>query len=380
MKVKIEEFSWDEFNTKWTTGLNAGQVPDIATAQPNQVIDMLNAEAIVPLDDVIDRVGKNRFNAPTLKEGEKSGSHYSIPIYSHAQVMWYRKDILDQYGIAVPKTWEELAAACAKIGKSADLYPISVPMGANDMLATRYINFYLRAKGETLLNEDGSANITSPAAIEAINYWAEMYRKYSPEGSINYKILDHAKLFYQGKTVFDFNSGFHISGTLADRPDLDGKIAAAPMPRAAAGDPEIYPSEVSNIAMVVWQASKHQDVAKAFLASLYEKDEYVKFLHSVPGGMLPSLQDINQDPVYNDNETMQKYKDSIAVIAKEVAVGSAIGMEDGPKVQAGVLISQGVLERMLQSIVLDGKDTAEAAAEAEKKYNELFKAAGAAIK
>ena len=30
--VKIEQFSWSEFNTKWTTGLTSGQVPDISTA------------------------------------------------------------------------------------------------------------------------------------------------------------------------------------------------------------------------------------------------------------------------------------------------------------------------------------------------------------
>lgn len=380
VKINIELFSWDEFNTKWTTGLAAGQVPDISTAQPNQVVDMINADALVPLNDVIDSIGRDRFYEPSLLEGASGDQNYSMPNYSHAQVMWYRKDILEEKGIPVPTTWEELEAACAKIGKSADLYPLAVPMGTNDMLATRYVNFYVRSMGETLLKDNGHANLDSEAAAEALRYWADMYKKYSPEGAINYKILDNAKLFYQGKTVFDFNSGFHISGTLKDRPDLDGKIAAAPMPRHDSSDPAVYPGEVSNIAMVLWEASDAKPAAKAFLASLYETDEYINYLHSIPGGMLPALKDIREKEKYKDDPTIQKYADSIKAIEDQVAIGSAIGMENGPTVQAGILTSQGVTERALQSVVLENVSPAEAGAAASQELDKLFEAAGVEFK
>ena len=45
---------------------------------------------------------------------------------------------------------------------------------------------------------------------------------------MDYAVLDQATLFYQGKTAFDFNSGFHISGVSTNRPDLVDSIAAAP--------------------------------------------------------------------------------------------------------------------------------------------------------
>ena len=41
-KIKIETFSWNDFYTKWTTGLANGNVPDISTALPNQVMEMVN--------------------------------------------------------------------------------------------------------------------------------------------------------------------------------------------------------------------------------------------------------------------------------------------------------------------------------------------------
>ena len=142
--VNIEQFSWSEFNTKWTTGLTAGQVPDISTALPNNVVEMINAEALVPLDGVIDSIGRTRFPESALREGQVEDVSYSVPIYSHAQVMWYRTDVLEQHGLSVPQTWEELAKAATTIGRSDDLYGLSVPLGTGDMMGARYLNFYVR--------------------------------------------------------------------------------------------------------------------------------------------------------------------------------------------------------------------------------------------
>ena len=377
--VKIEQFSWGEFNTKWTTGLTSGQVPDISTALPNQVVEMINAEALVPLDDVIDSIGRDRFPEPALAEGRLEEVSYSVPIYSHAQVMWYRKDLLEAKGIAVPQTWEELAAAAKEIGRSDDLYGLSVPLGTGDFMGARYLNFYVRSAGETLLRTDGRANLTSQAALDGIKYWVDLYKTVSPEGSLDYAVLDQATLFYQGKTAFDFNSGFHISGVASNSPDLADSIAAAPLPRLKASDAVNYPAEVSNVPLVVWQASEVAQEAKAFLEFLFTKEDYIEFLHSVPGGMLPVLNDIVEDPAYLEDETITTYSDSVSVIQDQVEVGTAIGMENGPIAQAGVLTGQALIEKMFHSIITDGTDVETAAKDSENKLNDAFEAAGAKL-
>ena len=93
-------------------------------------------------------------------------------------------------------------------GENGAVYGCSVPMGTNDMMATRYLNFYVRSAGETMITEDGKANLTSQAAIDGINYWIKMYKANSPADSLNFNVLDQATLYYQGKNAFDFNSGF----------------------------------------------------------------------------------------------------------------------------------------------------------------------------
>lgn len=373
--IRIETFSWGEFQTKWTTGLAAGQVPDLSTAQPNQVVQMINVGALAPVDDVIDAIGRDRFTEAALGEGAVDGVSYSLPIYSHAQVMWYRSDLLDAAGIEVPETWDELKEAAAALTAAPDQYGLAVPMGTNDLMATRFLNFYLQSAGESLLNDDGRANLTSDAAIDGIEYWVDMYGKTSPEGSVNYNVLDQATLFYQGKTAFDFNSGFQISGVVGTSPELESVIKAAPLPRLDADD-EMYGGETSNIATVVWEKSDVQEEAKAFLEYLYQDEDYIDFLHSVPGGMLPSLQDIAENEAYLDDETLQRHADSVAVISEAVPAGTAIGMEDGPLVQSGILTSQAVIEKMMQDIVLNGTDVETAAKAAEDQLNQLFVSSG----
>src|SRR5699024_7726703 len=131
-----------------------------------------------------------------------------------------------------------------------------------------------------------------------------------------------------------------------------------------------------NVPLVVWQNSDHPDIAKAFIESLYEDDDkYIDFLHSVPGGMLPALQDIAEEEEFLDNDTIEDFEESIDVIEEAQEKGTAIGMEDGPKPEAGYITSQGIIEDMFQQIVLEDdsdENIKKEAQKAEDKLNEVF--------
>lgn len=373
VKINIEIFSWGDFYTKWTTGLASGNVPDISTALPGHVAEMIYAEAIIALDDLIDTIGRERFYEAPLTEMTVDGSCYAVPLYSHAQVMWYRKDLLEKYKLEIPTTWDELYNAAVTISKGEDgkVYGCSVPMGIGDLMGARYLNFYVRSAGETLVTKDRKANLTSKAVIDGINYWVKMYKECSPSESINYKVLDQATLYYQGKNAFDFNSGFHISGVQANTPALMDYIDCAPMPTINKGEPQTG-YETSNIPMVVWKNSKHPEVCKAFIEYLYQPENYVPFLLSVPVGMLPAIKDVVDDEKFNSDDTVKKFNNALNVISSAVGYGTAIGMEYGPCVEAGLVTSQGVIESMFQEIILNGTPVEKAAKAAEDRLNELF--------
>ncbi|MEY8412236.1 sugar ABC transporter substrate-binding protein [Lachnospiraceae bacterium 62-26] len=368
--ITIETFSWGDFYTKWTTGLASGNVPDMSTALPGHVVEMMDAEAVIPLDDVIEDIGKDRFAEAALSEGERDGEYYSLPLYSHAQVMWYRKDLLEDANLEVPETWEEFAEAAKALTKDG-VYGCSFPCGSGDLMATRFLNFYVRSGGGSLLTDDLKANLTSDIAIEGIKYWLDIYENCSPKDSVNYAVLDQANLYYQGKTAFDFNSGFHISGVETNSPDLVDSIDCAPLPRLNKDDP-VYGAETSNIPMVVWSKSEHPEICKAFIETLYEDDTYTEFLAATPVGMLPSVTGISDTEAYKSNEIIQKFSNAEQVIAEAVSLSAAIGFEHGPSVEAGLLTSQGIVEEMFQDIITNGTDVEKAAKAAEDKLNEVF--------
>lgn len=175
---------------------------------------MIDAEAIIPLDDLIDKLGRERFYEAPLTEMTVDGACYAVPLYSHAQVMWYRKDLLEKYDLEVPTTWDELYDAATRIteGEGGAVYGCSVPMGTSDMMATRYLNFYVRSAGERLLNDDNSCQpgpVRLPSMAQLLD---QDVQKNSPSDSINYAVLDQATMYYVGTNAFDFNSGFQIGG------------------------------------------------------------------------------------------------------------------------------------------------------------------------
>lgn len=369
VNITIETFSWGDFYTKWTTGLASGNVPDMSTALPGHVVEMMDAEAVIPLDDVIDDIGRDRFAEAALSEGERDGECYSLPLYSHAQVMWYRKDLLQEANLEVPETWEEFAAAAKALTKDG-VYGCSFPCGSGDLMATRFLNFYVRSGGGSLLTDDLKADLTSDIAIEGIK-WLDIYENCSPKDSVNYAVLDQANLYYQGKTAFDFNSGFHISGVETNSPDLVDSIDCAPLPRINKDDP-VYGAETSNIPMVVWSKSEHPEICKAFIETLYEDETYTEFLGATPVGMLPSITGISDTEQYQSNEIVQKFSNAEQVISEAVELSAAIGFEHGPSVEAGLLTSQGIIEEMFQDIITNGTDVKKAAKAAEEKLNEVF--------
>lgn len=372
VKINIETYSWGDFNTKWNAGITTGDLPDMSTAQNTaEVIEMVNAGVAASADNFLDTFGRDKFSAKALGDMTWDDVCYGIPYYSHAQVMWYRHDLLDAINAEVPKTWDEFYDLAVQLTND-DTYGAAFSCSTNDLLCSRYLNYYVTSGGGSLLNDDLTANLTSDLAIDGINFWLKVYENCSPAETINYTVLDHATLFYQGKTAFDFNSGFMISGVQSNTPEIAEFVDAAPFPKINADDPD-YSAEATHIPLVIWQHSEHPEICEAFIDYLLQEDNYIPFLEAVPVGMLPAVAGISDTEAYKANETVQFYSNAVDVISDAIEMGNAIGVDDhGASIQASYLTSQGVIEAMFQDIITNGTDVETAAQNAENELNEIF--------
>ena len=56
-----------------------------------------------------------------IKDGKVDGKLFGLPIAGEAQILYYRKDVLEAAGIAPPKTLDELHAAAVKLNKPGEM-------------------------------------------------------------------------------------------------------------------------------------------------------------------------------------------------------------------------------------------------------------------
>ena len=152
VKINIETYSWGDFNTKWNAGLTTGDLPDMSTAQgTGEVVEMMNADVLTPIDDMVDDIGRDRFSANALADMTSDGATYGVPYYSHAQVMWYRTDLLEAAGLEVPKTWDEFLTVCQTI-KDNGYEPLALDGAYANF---NFYNHLVRHLGEDAIAELG---------------------------------------------------------------------------------------------------------------------------------------------------------------------------------------------------------------------------------
>lgn len=148
----------------------AGQGPDVALTQTG-VVNFAMRNALYDLsqfpdfDTVKSRFMDSAFVSFTYRDGI-----YAIPETQSFPMLFYRKDILDQLGLEVPRTWQ-------------DLYRIIPELQKNNMqLAMPHLTVFetlLYQNGGRFYEGDGIATaIDSEIGIESFRKWTELYTHY----------------------------------------------------------------------------------------------------------------------------------------------------------------------------------------------------------
>ncbi len=101
--VTTEVLTWADFKDRWRRGIETGNLPDISTAcNIYEVEELVNAGILQPVNTVVDRIGRQRFADNVLTELSHDCDIYGLPYYSHAFVLWYRNDLLEEAHLDLP--------------------------------------------------------------------------------------------------------------------------------------------------------------------------------------------------------------------------------------------------------------------------------------
>ncbi|MBD2870186.1 extracellular solute-binding protein [Paenibacillus arenilitoris] len=148
----------------------AGKGPDIALTQ-GDVVNFAMRSALADLSDFpgFDEV-KSRFKDSAFAGFRYRGGVYAIPETQSFPMLFYRKDILEELGLEVPQTWEDMYRIIPELQKhNMDL---ALPHGI-------VFESMLYQSGGQYYQGDGIAtDLDSDVGIETFRKWTELYTNY----------------------------------------------------------------------------------------------------------------------------------------------------------------------------------------------------------
>lgn len=122
--IKLEnQGKYNDLQAKINSTLQSpNNLPTITQAYPGWLLNAANSKRLVDMTPYINnsKIGwgsakKSDIREELLKGAQIKGNQYGIPFNKSVEMLTYNKDLLDKYGVKVPKTMSELKAASKKI-------------------------------------------------------------------------------------------------------------------------------------------------------------------------------------------------------------------------------------------------------------------------
>ncbi len=122
----------------------------------SSIVALINEDVIRPLDDLIAEYGQD---IPARQLITVNGQVMAVAFMANAQHLVYRADVLEEAGVAVPTSYEEMLAGAEAIRAAGIMeYPLGGAYAAGWNLAQEFNNMYIGHGGEFF--EPGTANVS----------------------------------------------------------------------------------------------------------------------------------------------------------------------------------------------------------------------------
>jgi multiple sugar transport system substrate-binding protein len=159
-----------------------------------------------------------------------------IPIQLETQMLFYRKDILDEAGVEVPTTFEELEQVAAEIDDPSGTRAF-VARGAGASAVTQIATFLFNHGANW--TEDGSSEpaFNTPEGVEAFDYYTSLIREYGPDGATNMSWEEALPLFQQGQVAMYTDASTFLPQVQDESiEEVSNNVGFAKMPSGPGGD------------------------------------------------------------------------------------------------------------------------------------------------
>lgn len=363
VKINVEAYGNEQLNDNYKVKLNAQSSDfDVMAYQVQDVMREFSRNGW--LADMTDYVESDAdwnwedFQQPARDAVQLDGVVYGVPVMTEREIVYYRTDLLEQAGIEVPKTLDDLEDAIAELNDPENgLYGIAM-RGSRVPLVTQLSSF-LYSFGGDFQDEDGNATIDSPEAVEAFQFYGDLLRNYGPPGATNMGWVEASALFAQGKAAFYIDADSQAYTFLdEDNSAVVDTVGFAQFPEGPAGSKfyNIVPQTVGINAF-----SNKQDAAWEFIKWVTNEENTTWLLanETVPGA---------RESVWNDDAAAASFPEGLVEIIRNVGE-HGVG-HDRPQLEQVAAAREIVGGPAITAI--EGGDVEDAASSAQKQFQELL--------
>lgn len=182
----------------------------------------------LPLDDLMER-DKDELALDDILPvawtlGEWEGKHWAYPLAGYANVLNYRKDVLEAAGLEPPKTQEELLDYARQLtDPSKDFYGIAL-LGAKGSAVAQDYMAWVQQHGGSILDADGKPALNTPENVEILEFFGSLF-EYAPPGATDYWWDQRETAFRSGNVAM--MEGWSIARAGYENPEISSIVGKA---------------------------------------------------------------------------------------------------------------------------------------------------------
>jgi trehalose/maltose transport system substrate-binding protein len=222
----------------------------------------------------------------------------AMPWFTDAGMLYYRQDLLDQYGLEVPQTYAELADAALVIQQgeraagNAEFWGFVFQGQAYEGLTCNALEWISAHGGGRIVDQQGEVTVNNPAAALALAQVAGWVGTVVPDRVTQFVEEDARITFERGNAAFMRNWPYAWALLEAEDSPVKGKVAVAPLPKGGAHGQ--HSATLGGWQLAVSAHSREQEAAIAFVEYLTSEAEQKR--RAIEGSFAPTIKALYDDP------------------------------------------------------------------------------------
>ena len=380
--IKQEGLAWGDLEAKLTAALAAGSPPDAAHGQAVTCASFYAKGLLRSQEDIAAVIGRDNIWEPVRMQCFHDGKYYGIPHSPNVSLLIYRKDIFKAKGLKQPETWDDfIKVAQAMMERDKDgrvtRYGLSLP--GTPLFINILVGELTAANGGRLFDlKAGRPTFTEKQVVEVLDFYKKLNDTVLPPGWLGHAYLDTFANLATGKAAMLYQGYGRGAGYIekyapkgTGNPDHFGVMVK---PHGPSGKQTA--AQIDAEPWMIFKNAKYPEEAAEFIKFFFKEEEYIKYLHTVPIHLLPTLKSVQRSKAYQANEMYQRWKEWVDMdyyyFEKNLAKPTLITQWADLKLPFGLeILGSGIVVDMVTDAVR-GMPSKEAAAKAQARAEELI--------